>query len=261
MPGTTKLANANVPVVSTSESVFMDDASLTAPPSVFTSVATTPVNATVQTSSTQQFRAIALDQYGWDMSPQPSFTWSVAGGGSINSGGLFSAGLVAGGPYAVTAAAGGKSGIANVTVQGTAMDSWKSVKFGASAGNPAVSGDLVVNNGSGISNLMAYALGLDPFTATETSLPTVGVATVAGTDYLTFSFDRNAAATDISLIVQGSSNLADPNGWSAVETWSGGAWSLPGNVLESGSSPLYHVDVQDTVPAAPRRFLRLQIVH
>ena len=261
VPGTTKLANANVQVVSTSESVYMDDASLTAPPSVFTSVVTTPINATVQTSSTQQFRAIALDQYGWDLSPQPSFTWNLAGGGSINSSGLFSAGLVAGGPYAVTAAAGGKSGIANVTVQGTAMDSWKSTKFGPSAGNPAVSGDLVVNNGSGISNLMAYALGLDPFTAAETSLPTVGVATVAGSDYLTFSFDRNAAETDISFIVQGSSNLADPNGWSAVETWSGGAWSPPGNVIESGSAPLYHVNVQDTVPAAPRRFLRLQIVH
>ena len=260
VPGTTKLSNVTVQFTNASETVYMDDAILTAPASVFTSVSTTPANATVQTSSIQQFRAIALDQYGWDLAQQPAFTWSVGGGGAINASGLFSAGLLAGGPYTVTAGSGGKTGTANVTVQGAAINNWKIAKFGASAGNPLVSGDLVVNNGAGISNLMAYALGLDPYTATVSSLPTVDCISVSGTDYLTLSFDRNAAATDISYIVQGTSNLADPNGWGSVRTWSGGSWSPSGNVLETGSAPLFHVNVQDTTPAVPRRFLRLQIV-
>jgi hypothetical protein len=42
--------------------------------------------------SREQFTAIAYDQIGQLMAPQPSFTWSVvSGGGSINSSGLYTA--------------------------------------------------------------------------------------------------------------------------------------------------------------------------
>ena len=56
------------------------------------------------------------DQYGQALSPQPSFAWSVSGGGTINSSGLFSAGSTAGGPFTVTAASGGLTGTASVSV-------------------------------------------------------------------------------------------------------------------------------------------------
>jgi beta-glucanase (GH16 family) len=46
----------------------------------------------------------------------PALTWSVSGGGSINSSGLFTAGASAGGPFAVTASGGGQTGRASVTV-------------------------------------------------------------------------------------------------------------------------------------------------
>jgi serine protease AprX len=52
------------------------------------------------------------------MNPQPTFTWSVSGGGSIDQNGLFTAGSTAGGPFTVTAAGGGKTGTASVTVTG-----------------------------------------------------------------------------------------------------------------------------------------------
>jgi len=86
-------------------------------PPVLTSVAVTPGTATVNTNASQQFTAKAYDQYGSLMSPQPSFTWSVNGGGAISASGLFTAGAVAGGPFTVTATGGGKSGTASITVK------------------------------------------------------------------------------------------------------------------------------------------------
>jgi hypothetical protein len=79
-----------------------------------TTITVSPNPATVQTNGQQQFAASAVDQFGTTMSVTP--TWSVSGGGTINSSGLFTAGATAGGPYTVTAASGGKSGTAQVTV-------------------------------------------------------------------------------------------------------------------------------------------------
>jgi hypothetical protein len=50
------------------------------------------------------------------LTTQPTISWSVSGGGSISTAGLFTAGATAGGPFTVTAASGGKSGTASVTV-------------------------------------------------------------------------------------------------------------------------------------------------
>jgi hypothetical protein len=50
------------------------------------------------------------------LDPQPSFTWSVTGGGSVNSSGLFTAGATPGGPFDMTAIAGDVVGTAKVTV-------------------------------------------------------------------------------------------------------------------------------------------------
>ena len=86
----------------------------TAPP-VLTTITVSPASASVQNGGTQQFTATGYDQFDNPMSPQPTFTWSVSGGGSINTSGLFTA-TAAGGPFTVTAASGGKSGTASVTV-------------------------------------------------------------------------------------------------------------------------------------------------
>ena len=81
-----------------------------------TSISVSPASASVVAGGTQQFTATAKDQLGNPMVPQPSFTWTASGGGTINSSGLFSAGSTAGGPYTVTASSGGVSGTASVTV-------------------------------------------------------------------------------------------------------------------------------------------------
>jgi uncharacterized repeat protein (TIGR02543 family) len=89
---------------------------------VLTSITVSPANISVNGAGVQQFTAIAYDQNSNPLSPQPAFTWSVSGGGTIDGNGLFAAGAVAGGPYTVTAQSGGVSGTAmvSVTVSNTA---------------------------------------------------------------------------------------------------------------------------------------------
>ena len=98
-----------------------------------TSIVVTPSTATVNTSATQQFTASARDQFATNLATQPTFTWSVSGGGTISSAGLFTAGSSTGGPYTVTAQSGGKSGTASVTVtQATVYQ----INCGGSAASP-----------------------------------------------------------------------------------------------------------------------------
>ena len=83
---------------------------------VLTSIVVAPANISVNVAGAQQFTAIAYDQNNNPLSPQPTFTWSVSGGGMIDSAGLFTAGASAGGPYTVTAQSGSVSGSATVSV-------------------------------------------------------------------------------------------------------------------------------------------------
>ena len=84
-----------------------------------TAIAVAPSTATVATSATQQFTATARDQFGANLTAQPTFTWTVSAGGTISTTGLFTA-AAAGGPYTVTAKSGTVSGTASVTVTSTA---------------------------------------------------------------------------------------------------------------------------------------------
>lgn len=83
---------------------------------VLTTITVAPVSASVQSGGTQQFSATGVDQFGQALNPQPVFTWSVSGGGTIDSSGLFTAGSTAGGPFTATAASGGVTGTASVSV-------------------------------------------------------------------------------------------------------------------------------------------------
>jgi hypothetical protein len=80
-----------------------------------TSIAVTPATASVTIGFSVGFAAGVSDQFGDLMSPQPTVAWSASGGGTIDSGGLFSA-VTAGGPYSITASSGSASGGASVSV-------------------------------------------------------------------------------------------------------------------------------------------------
>ena len=77
----------------------------------------TPNMVSVGPRATQAFTVEGTDQFGAPTSA-PAVTWSVAGGGTIDATGLFTAGERAGGPFQVTASAAGLMGIARVTVAG-----------------------------------------------------------------------------------------------------------------------------------------------
>jgi subtilase family serine protease len=65
---------------------------LTGVPQVLTSIVVSPANAKVGDGGQQQFTAVADNQFGQAMYPQPVFSWSVPGGsGTIDSNGLYSA--------------------------------------------------------------------------------------------------------------------------------------------------------------------------
>jgi len=75
-----------------------------------------PSQTVVVVDGIRPFIASAKDQFGDVLSAQPSFDWSVDDGGSIDpTTGVFSA-TSAGGPYTVTALAGGLTGTATVNV-------------------------------------------------------------------------------------------------------------------------------------------------
>ena len=133
---------------------------------------------------------------------------------------------------------------------GTPFPQWKLAKLGdADAPNADTDFD-------GLRTILEYATGNDPLVAG--AFP--AVSTVA--DTLALTFPRNTAATDVTLTVQGSDDLA---------TWTDLARSTAGaamvalvegvNVAETGAGALRTVEARDlfltTDPAHPRRFLRL----
>ena len=79
-------------------------------------IVVTPTNATVALDGKQQFSATGADLLGNTLSPQLAFVWSVSSGGTIDGTGLFTAGSAAGGPFNVSAASEGITGMASVSV-------------------------------------------------------------------------------------------------------------------------------------------------
>jgi hypothetical protein len=101
-----------------------------------TSIVVSPASATVATAGTQQFTASARDQVATALTAQPAMTWSVTGGGTITSSGLFTAGSTAGGPFTVKATSGSVSGTASVTVSSTPTTVYRIDSGSSSAVSP-----------------------------------------------------------------------------------------------------------------------------
>ncbi len=115
-----------------------------------TSIVVVPASSNIFTSGTQQFTAVARDQFSAALSVQPTFTWTASGGGSISAGGLFTAGASSGGPYTVTASSGGVSGNASVTVSAatpTQVPVYQ-IDCGSSSGTSPFSADAYGTGGS-----------------------------------------------------------------------------------------------------------------
>ena len=130
---------------------------------------------------------------------------------------------------------------------------WQNVHFGLNAqrGRRRTSGQSL---GRRIANLVKYALGLDPTRPTAAGLPTV----TKNGGHLQLQFARNTGATDVTLQVLASTDLAT---WTAVATLGAGAtaWTTTQGTTVTDNNG--QVTILDGVaaPATGQRFLRLQV--
>jgi uncharacterized delta-60 repeat protein len=148
---------------------------------------------------------------------------------------------VAFGPIVVT---GGQGGYA----------SWVSANFSlADQSNPAVSGMFADPDHDGAVNLLEYAMGTSPTNASSVPRVTGGFWPVPGSpQYFTLSYRQNLAATDVSFVVQVSSNLV---------TWlEGPAYTTLVDVVNNGDGT-QTVRQRSNVPvgSVSPQFLRLKI--
>ena len=121
---------------------------------------------------------------------------------------------------------------------------WRAANFtGPGLTNDAISGPAADPDGVGLSNFARYAFDFDP--RGPVSAPaTLGSVAAGGQTYLTLTFDRRAVATDLSYVVESSSDLV---AWTTVATYA--------------PSTDIHVTAQDSLAlgAATRRFLRVRV--
>ncbi|MBA4388411.1 MAG: hypothetical protein C0404_10555 [Verrucomicrobia bacterium] len=178
-----------------------------------TSIVVTPASASIYTGTTQQFSASARDQFGTALTAQPSFAWTAAGGGTISSSGLFTAGSTNGGPFTVTASSGGKSGTASVTVvKRPAVTATLSV-YDAKAAEASDAGQfrISLNQAPGTALTVKYAMSGTASNGSDynllsgsVSIPATGTVTyvavtpkddtlVEGTETVTMTLQTNAA--------------------------------------------------------------------
>jgi hypothetical protein len=127
------------------------------------------------------------------------------------------------------------------------IEEWRVAKFGSDTNNPVISGDGADPDEDGIANLFEYACAREPLTADPTPLFTVGEE--AG--YLTLTYQRAKAATDVVVIAEASGGLTG--------TWN---TNLQAPVaIDDGNGLTETVQVQDSVPigSASSRFMRLRV--
>lgn len=114
----------------------------------------------------------------------------------------------------------------------------------------SVSDLLADPTGHGVSNLMAYALNLNPFLANVTNLPMGQVSD----GYLTLTFTRRSLATDLTYTVQVSTNLSD---------WHSGSEYVTVDSVTPIDANSERVKVKANAPVSsePKQFIRLQVTH
>lgn len=148
-------------------------------------------------------------------------------------------------PLGATNANGSGASTLTLTVTGATLSpiqDWALLNFGDSdlTGLRAPDADF---DGDGLSNLLEYAIASNPTVAT----PASAIATALVDSKLQLTFLR--ARAELTYVVEGSSDLANPASWQVIAT-------NPGAV--SDTTPVT-VEDTDSVPAAPKRFLRLRV--
>jgi hypothetical protein len=116
----------------------------------------------------------------------------------------------------------------------------------ADQANLAISGEAATPAGDGITNLMKYALGLNPWVCGSTELPTP----TRQDGYLTLTYRKSKQATDVTYTVLAADSLTNAD------------W-IPATTILSQADEGSHwlITIRDNVPIAaqPRRFMCLKV--
>ena len=137
----------------------------------------------------------------------------------------------------------------------TTFAAWQEQNFTAAEFiNPDISADVAVPAGDGVQNLLKYSANLGAKASALGAVPTVGLQTVEGNRYLTLSYRKATAPTDLTFTMQ----LNDGN--LSPETWTPGGVLLGPPVLNGDGTQTF--TMRDTVPFSPLikgRFMRLRV--
>ncbi|ATC64306.1 hypothetical protein CMV30_10265 [Nibricoccus aquaticus] len=121
------------------------------------------------------------------------------------------------------------------------IEQWRSLKFGGSASNSSIAGDLADPDADGLVNILEYATGADPLL--PSTPPQAGFA--AG--QLTLTYDRSLTATDILYTIEEVSLLTGT--WTQV---------TPSDETLSDNGVIRKIKSKVTA-SGPSKFLRLRV--
>ena len=138
---------------------------------------------------------------------------------------------------------------ATITANLPPMEQWRQTQFGANAGNPAIAGDLADPDLDGRSNLLEYALALDPNVAGIGGI--VSDLQLIGADqFLRLTVTKNAAATDVTFSIEVTGDIATT-----------ASWTTAGTTVETNTGTQLRVRDNTAVGTAPQRHMRLKVTH
>lgn len=152
---------------------------------------------------------------------------------------------------AIATSVGGRTVLLATLPLGTEFTQWQVTHFGPNAANGSIAGPSANPAGDGISNLMKYALGLDPaafIQPDDPRLPVLGLEQGVGGAFLTLTARTDPAAPDVQLVFECSNDK---------QTWTTNGVNVspqPDNSIK-GSLPC----AQPTLPNTAR-FLRMGVV-
>ncbi len=127
------------------------------------------------------------------------------------------------------------------------MDHWRVQNFGSGATNSGPAADLASPAGDGISNLLKYALGLNPLVAYRPG--TTMVTSLDPSGHLTLTVNKNPAATDVTFLVEVAGGLVAP-----------AVWDSAGATVDQNTFTLLQAHDNTPMSAAQQRFIRLKVI-
>ena len=136
------------------------------------------------------------------------------------------------------------------------MNVWRQAQFGGSWTDDSISGDFADPNRDGVINLLAYAFGIPPLGRTSGGLPVVSLSG----GYLTVAFNRPLSVTDLTYLVEVSSDMTT---WLAGSSYSS-AGDVPANVnttqlSRTADATTETLVVRDNTPASGSRYIRVRV--